>query len=306
MPNNTKVTFLKELRHRFGNLQKFTGSLSLYRIEGNNVRLYIRYSRTHSGGRTWYGLREKDLQQLEGHPSILCFLWDGQIEPLLVPYSDYEEVFQSTTPAEDGQYKVQIILQEDATELYIARAGRFNVEGYFGWTQLERLTNNSSSTNVPDLSHSQVQTLLGSIGAIKNFDVWIPQIDRSRLDWGIATQFSSRDFLPYGFEQVHDILGEIDVIWLQRGANDIRALFEVEHSTPVYSGLLRFNDIHLAIPNLRPRFSVVSNNERRSLFIKQLNRPTFRMSGLVDICTFLEYTDVFNWHQLIARRRTDA
>ena len=105
--------------------------------------------------------------------------------------------------------------------------------------------------------------------------------------------------LPYRFGSVNYILSEIDVIWIERGAGKLRGLFEVEHSTPVYSGLLRFNDIHLVSPEIGARFSVVSNVERRSLFVRQLKRPTFRTSRLDEICTFLDYADVLRWHNRI-------
>ena len=89
---------------------------------------------------------------------------------------------------------------------------------------------------------------------------------------------------------------QVDVVWIRRGSNDVKALFEVEHSTPVYSGLLRLNDIHLAAPRLDARFSVVANQERRTAFVRQVNRPTFRASGLAELCTFLEYANVYQWH----------
>jgi len=38
------------------------------------------------------------------------------------------------------------------------------------------------------------------------------------------------------------ILQEVDVIWIPPGSSELKALFEIEHSTAVYSGLLRFND----------------------------------------------------------------
>jgi len=300
MTNITKTSFLQELGQRFGRFEKFGESLSLFKIKGTDVRIYVRYSKTHVRQRTWYGLRKSDLELLQGYPSLICFLWDQQKEPLLIPYADYEEIFDSITPADDGQYKVQVLLQEDATELYIARAGRFNVEGYFGWLQVEKLIE-SIDHQIPELSHTQVQTLLGSIGTKKEFDIWIPPIDRYKLDWKITLPFLMRDFLPYGFEQVTNILSEIDVIWVKKGSNEIRALFEVEHSTPIYSGLLRFIDVHLAAPNLNSRFSIVANSERRSLFVRQLNRPTFKLSGLGDVCNFLEYADVYNWHERIVR-----
>lgn len=299
MENEVKSKFLNDAAIRLGRLERFGDSRSLFQVQGSDIRLYLRYSKTHSRNEAFYGLRVKDLKQLEGFPSFICFLWEGQTEPLIVPYSEYEDVFQSATPADDGQYKVLLFLQEDATELYLARIGRFNVEGYLGWMQIEATLKTKDKLPMPDLSHSQIQTLLGAIGTAKDFDIWIPPIDRFKLDWDIARKYNQRETLPHGFEKVAHVLSEIDVVWLQRGGNDLKALFEIEHSTPIYSGLLRFNDIHLVAPNLKARFSIVANNERRSLYIKQLSRPTFQTSGLGEVCTFLEYSDVFNWHQRI-------
>ena len=121
--------------------------------------------------------------------------------------------------------------------------------------------------------------------------------DRDRLDWSVARSFQCRGVLPAGFDEVRPILQEVDVIWVGRGSCNVSALFEVEHSTPIYSGLLRFNDVHLIAPRLGARFSVVANEERRDLFVRQLRRPTFRVSGLSEMCNFLEYVDVFGWHR---------
>lgn len=306
MPNRTKTALLDELTKRYGPLRKLGRSHSLFEIGDGAARIYTRYSRVHDGDRTFYGLREEDLQELEGYPSFICFLWNGQTEPLFVPFSEYEDVFQSTSPAGDGQFKAQVYLRDDGTELYIARAGRFNVEGHFGWSELETLVDSAGLATVPEFSHSQIQTLLGAIGVVKGYDVWIPQGDRVKLDWSLTPHFECRDVLPYGFDSIESILQEVDVIWIPRGSGEMRALFEVEHSTPIYSGLLRFNDIHLAAPNLRPRFSIVANEGRRSLFVRQVNRPTFRMSGLDELCTFLEYVNVFGWHNRIKARMVET
>lgn len=128
MANQTKARLLQELTHRYGPLRKLDRSQSLYEVPEGRVRIYIRYSKLHAGHRTFYGLREEDLRALEGHRSLICFLWDGQGDPLFVPYSDYEEVFHSTFPAGDGQYKAQVLLNPEGSELYVARAGRFNVD----------------------------------------------------------------------------------------------------------------------------------------------------------------------------------
>jgi hypothetical protein len=99
--------------------------------------------------------------------------------------------------------------------------------------------------------------------------------------------------------QVRQIAEEIDVIWAERGGMP-KAFFEVEHSTPIYSALLRFNDVHLLQPRLNARFSIVSNEDRRSLFVRQLNRPTFVASGLKETCNFLEYRNVYLWYRRLA------
>lgn len=304
MPNATKANFLKSLQESYGSLRQLPHSLSLYEVGGAAARIYIRYSKVHSGQRTFYGLREDDLRQLEGHASLICFLWDGQEEPLFLRFSDYEEVFHSTCAASDGQYKVQIYFPDGAVELYIARAGRFNVEGSSGWAELEAMLSLSDIKIMPDLTHSQVQTILGAIGVAKGYDIWIPSSDRGKLDWSVATSFECRETFPGGFQDVGRIIQEIDVIWTVRGSSELKALFEVEHSTPIYSGLLRFNDVHLVAPRLRPRFSVVSNDSRRDLFVRQINRPTFRFSGLSELCTFLDYKDVFGWLNRISKTQT--
>jgi len=94
---------------------------------------------------------------------------------------------------------------------------------------------------------------------------------------------------------------EVDVIWIQRGSSEIRALFEVEHSTPIYSGLLRLNDLYLIEPKINPNYNIVSNYLRKSAFLRQINRPTFTHSGLSKICNFLEYKDLYYWFDRIKR-----
>jgi hypothetical protein len=300
--NDVKHRFLADLFSRFPSARKLMGSQSLYDIGGGQGRVYIRYSKVHQGRRTFYGLRKTDLQQLEGHNSLICFLWDEQPEPLLVPFADFEDVFHSVEPADDGQYKVQVYLQEDSLDLYIASAGRFSAESYVGWNEFSSLISDEAARVAGQLSHCQVQTLLGAIGSCKGNDIWVPTSDRSALDWALVSTFNIHGALPAAAEPIARILSEIDVIWIRRGSGQIAALFEVEHSTPVYSGLLRFNDFHLVVPSMRPRFSVVSNDVRRSLFVRQINRPTFKASGLVDLCTFLEYANVYDWWKRLSTK----
>lgn len=299
MGDSVRERFLALLAQRYGRLSKLDGSQSLFDLGNNLSRIYVRYSRLHEGRGTFYGLRKQDLNRLEGRPSFICFLWDGQDSPLLVPFGDYEDVFAETSPAPDGQYKSQVHLGESGIELYIARAGWFNVEANVGWTALDKL-DQMSVREVPQLTHCQIQTMLGAIGTLKRFDVWIPPHDREMLDWSLTDRFRCLPRLPYD-QSAQARLQEIDAAWLRPGSNELIAVYEVEHSTPIYSGLLRLDDIRLAGPAVS-RLAIVSNDSRRSLFLRQVRRPTFERSGLSETCVFFDYTDVFDWHARMSVR----
>jgi len=59
MSSDIKSSFLQQLNSKFGKLEKFGDSLSLFRISGSNIQIYIRYSKTHPNGKTWYGFVKK-------------------------------------------------------------------------------------------------------------------------------------------------------------------------------------------------------------------------------------------------------
>ncbi|MGH9860252.1 MAG: hypothetical protein ACRD5F_09540 [Candidatus Acidiferrales bacterium] len=287
---------MDQLRSRFGRIRKIKGSESLFVIGEEAARVYFRYSKVHPGGRTFFGLRQVDLRQLEGHNSHVCFLLDDGSPPLFIPYADFEEVFHNAQPASDGQFKVQLLRHGGATELYVARQGRFNVDGYTGLETLEQSVEAESLREGIGVSHSQVQTLLAGIGHAKGYDVHVPPNDIGKLDWSLTSRFDLRRELPGGFEKVIGILSQIDVAWIKKNHHTIEGLYEVEHCTPVYSGLLRFNDILLTNPKVC-RFSIVSNEMRRDVFARHLCRPTFMKSGLQQVCSFLEYSNVVAWHK---------
>jgi hypothetical protein len=300
VPNARKAAVLDELRNRFGAISKIGNGTSLFSIAGDTARVYFRFSKLHGRGAGFFGLREIDLRVLEGHNSYICFLTDDNAPPVFLPFADFEEIFCQATPATDGQYKVQLISRGGQLDLYVARQGRFNVEGYVGFEVLERSVQAGTSKADGALSHWDIQTLLAGIGHLKGFDVCVPSADRARFRWALTKPFKLMDGIPSGFESVRPILSEIDVIWVAEGRNRVEALFEVEHTTTIYSGLLRLNDILLTEPGVS-RFCIVADECRRSVFARQVFRPTFRKSGLSELTSFLEYANVVDWHSRLAK-----
>lgn len=296
MTKSPKSEILRVLAERFGGLTQLSGSQSLYVIGTDAARVYFRYSKLHTKGQAFFGLRQRDLAELEGHNSFICLLLDNGSSPFFLPYPAFEDLFHQARPAADGQYKVQLSATPEANELYIARLGRFNIDGYVGFEPLTRSLIAATLRPQLNLSHAQVQTLLAAIGHAKGYDVYVPDNNVEALDWSLTRKFAVMRGVPSGFDEIKWILSEIDVIWVTGGQNTITGLFEVEHSTSVYSGLLRFNDVLLTKPEVA-RFSIVSSDARRALFSRQVYRPTFRRSGLAELVGFLEYANVYDWHQ---------
>jgi hypothetical protein len=299
-----KSAIVEQLAIRFGKPRKLDRSQSIFQFGGDKLLVYFRYSKKHARNTLFYGLRTEDLRRLEGRPSVICFLWEDQNEPVFLPFVEYEELFRSSRAARDGQFKVHIILRTQGADLSLPKVGRFAIDGYAGWESLERRFKTDDEQSPPTFSHSQVQSLLGAIGLAKDFDVWMPLADRDRVRRASSLKGPLIKNFPSGYNSIQDIVSQVDVIWIERGSSVLSALFEIEHSTTIYSGLLRFNDVRLLCPRLEPSFSIVADDERRTRFVRQLNRPTFQRSGLSDVCSFMKYEEVFYWHRQIVAKTT--
>jgi len=70
------------------------------------------------------------------------------------------------------------------------------------------------------------------------------------------------------------------------------AAFEVEHTTAIYSGLLRMADLVSMQPNIKIHLFIVAADERRDKVIEEINRPTFSHLSppLNTVCRFIPYS----------------
>ena len=150
---------------------------------------------------------------------------------------------------------------------------------------------------VPETRESiQVQAQIAEIGAKMGFRIWIPPADRARvLDLVQATQKGALiEALPLNYdENTLDTIRQIDVLWL-KGRSMARA-FEVEHTTAIYSGILRMADLLALQPNMQIRLHIVAPNERREKVLREIKRPVFSLldhGPLYEKCTFISYDSV--------------
>jgi predicted RNA-binding protein len=142
-------------------------------------------------------------------------------------------------------------------------------------------------------THEEMQWLLLKLGSDMGLDVWVARNDRNKQYSGVA--FNSipnlRRELPRQFDETTNrIIELIDVLWLRRDA--IIAAFEVEHTSSIYSGLLRMSDLMSMQPNLNIKLYIVAPDDRSDKVIAEVNRPTFaRLTPpLPKICKFIPYS----------------
>jgi type II restriction enzyme len=161
-------------------------------------------------------------------------------------------------------------------------------------------------------THAYAQWLLLDIGRRTGHDIWIAPGDREKTVGTVRLGDFSLDRLPSVLpEQARRIVEQIDVVWFRRGTSQPRALFEVEHSTSILSGLLRMNDLVVTAGSAlgRWRMSIVAPARRLSKFEADKSRPTFRATGLANLCTFLSYDELLRRHEQVKagmRRRSDV
>jgi hypothetical protein len=142
----------------------------------------------------------------------------------------------------------------------------------------------------------QVQAQVARLGAEMGFRVWIPRNNRDRVLEMIPVHMhkSFLDRLPLNYDDTTlQTIEQIDVIWL-KGRSMARA-FEIEHTTAVYSGLLRMADLLALQPNMDIRLHIVAPDERRDKVLKEIKRPVFSLldqGPLYEKCTFLTYDAV--------------
>jgi hypothetical protein len=137
--------------------------------------------------------------------------------------------------------------------------------------------------------HVEMQWRLLTLGLKAGEKVWAPKGDQGRITK--AYSFAEfEDTFAAGLDTQTKYVENIDVVWKEEFRID--AAFEVENSTAIYSGLLRFADLTMVAPNsLYPLF-VVAPTERKARVLEQLKRPVFRHLKMAEKVRYLSYEGV--------------
>ncbi len=152
-------------------------------------------------------------------------------------------------------------------------------------------------------THTQVQGCLRDLGMALGFRVWVASNDKSRpfghgrLDDGCLQE------LPASIRAsgAADTIALIDVLWLNRDSGQIRMAFEVEHSTSIYSGIVRMLDLALGVPHHEGAvFFLVAPDARESEVREQFARPAFSRVKELNV-RYIGYGELTRHSEAIAR-----
>lgn len=150
-----------------------------------------------------------------------------------------------------------------------------------------------SGLGVDDRASIRYQAKVAQIGAKMGFHIWVPKTDKARVLEHVPAAMHERflDLLPLNYDDnTLRTVEQIDVLWL-KGRSMARA-FEIEHTTAIYSGLLRMADLLALQPNMDIRLHIVAPPDKRERVLREIRRPVFSLldrGPLYEQCSFLPY-----------------
>jgi len=207
---------------------------------------------------------------------------------------------------EDGEYLEKILLDQvksktiyslDETDLKRLKAPTVKTQDSKQITVSIPDNEEAISTISPNLQSTQrdsikIQALLAEVGVRMNLQIWIPRSDRQRvLDIWQPKADCLLEQLPLNYDDATlKTIENIDVLWI-KGRSIVRA-FEVEHTTSIYSGILRMADLMALQPNLNISAHIVAPIDRKEKVLQEISRPVFAFlekGPLSESCTFVSY-----------------
>ena len=154
-----------------------------------------------------------------------------------------------------------------------------------------------------DRTHTEVQGWLRDLGFALGFDVWIAANDQNRMYDEGKLGTGCVDTLPESIagKPGADAVRLIDVLWLEKTPKRVIAAFEVEHTTSIYSGIMRMLDLALGAPEQAVQgLYLVAPDNREEQVREQLLRPAFQRVADLEV-RYLPYSELEQHRETMAR-----
>jgi hypothetical protein len=243
-------------------------------IQDDQVFSRLTFTRNVEEGGYWLGPLRRSLQKLDVEDAqflegLLCQQLHEQ-RPYDIDHDHYERALKRRIHRPEGS--VVVTVPDDNAE-----------------------TEEEQPQSITDRESIRTQADLCRIGEAMGLKIWLPTGDRSR----VAEHWNPQpgvllDRLPLNYDETTlDTIKRIDVLWLK--GRSISRAFEVEHTTAIYSGLLRMADLCALLPNINVSLHIVAPESRRDKVFQEITRPVFSLlehTPLSERCTYLSYGSV--------------
>ena len=153
-----------------------------------------------------------------------------------------------------------------------------------------------------DRTHTEIQAWLRDLGRAFGFSVHVAANDRGRPFGDGRLGDGCLDELPVALAQGPggEAIRLIDVLWLD-AAGTVTAAFEVEHSTSIYSGIVRLLDLALGGGARATReLFLVAPDDREDQVRAQVRRPAFQHIADLQV-RFLPYSALEQHREAMAQ-----
>jgi hypothetical protein len=230
--------------------------------------------------------------------------WTGKVRGSLVQLDDEDGAFLARKlTAQTANGKVYPLSEQEISRLASHKVTRTDKvvavsvpEDSVGAEDVE------DAPEVETRESIRVQALIARVGEQMGMSIWIPRPDRNAVlkEWK-NEEGKLLERLPLNYDDTTlRTIEQIDVLWL-RSRSIVRA-FEVEHTTKVYSGILRMADLLALQPNMDIKLHIVAPAAKRDKVFQEIRRPVFSLlekGPLAENCTYLSYDSL---HELAAQK----
>jgi hypothetical protein len=240
------------------------------------------YAATNEAGRALVGRLSQSMREISNSDDLPSDLFDTFCH-WLVAVKKYEAIIGASVSKKikTKDREVIVTVPDDGVEKVVV--------------------SNTTAAIEPRQSY-RIQAALAHIGAKMGFRIWVPRSDRQNILGLIPADKRGLflDELPLNYDDVTlKTIEQIDVIWLKN--RSMARAFEVEHTTAIYSGLLRMADLLALQPNMDIRLHIAAPLDRRDKVRQEILRPTFSLlerGPLYRMCSFLPYSAVEEMNSL--------
>jgi type II restriction enzyme len=241
------------------------------------------------------------LEALLAHTPEFYFCFPGRIEVKnstpKIKHGHKHLLWRPDMPHEIGkilQTKTEIVISEIPS-----------ADAIYDSVKLPDLHGDEALTIDTKRRHAQIQIALMLIGKQLGSKIWIAHNDKA-IEYkgvklgemqGVIASLNDVQLLK-AYEKAITAARMIDVIWF-RNSKFMPAVFEIEHSTGVISGLSRMKNFQDAIPRFESRWVIVGPDDLREKVLKESNKEQFNS---LKACYF-SYSAVEELFSLCQRRK---